>query len=222
MKKLSSFFDHTNVYDDATEDDIKQLCEEAKKYNFYAVCVMPKYVKLVSDLLKKSKVKVCSVVSFPDGKNKTEEKIVEAKNAISDGAEEIDMVMNYEKLKQGNYDYAEQDIKAVVNACHEKNAIVKVILEASLLTEKEIIKACKISEKAGADFVKSGTTIHGPATIEQVKLMHKSTKLLVKAAGGIRDLKTTLEMIEAGASRIGCSKSMQIIEEAKRKMRENR
>lgn len=216
MKKLSSFFDHTNVQENASDEDITKLCEDAKKYNFYAVCVMPRHVKLVSDLLKKSKVKVCSVVSFPDGNKSTEEKISEAKNAIADGAQEIDMVMDYEKLKQGNYDYAEQDIKAVVDTCHKKNAIVKVIIEASLLTEKEIIKACEICEKAEADFVKSGTTLHGPATIDQVKLMHKSTKLPVKVAGGIRDLKTALEMIKAGASRIGCSKSAKIMEEWKK------
>lgn len=213
-KELASFVDHTLLKPEATEKDIKKICQEAKKYGFATVCVHPYYVKLVANNLKKTSIKVCAVVGFPFGNNKKETKACEAKIACQDGAQEIDMVINIAAMKNKDYSEVEKDIKNVVNAVKKENKknIVKVILETCYLSKKEIVKACKLIEKAKADFVKTSTGFGTRgATIEDIKIMRKSCNLKIKASGGIRNTEQAIAMIKAGASRIGCSKSIDIV-----------
>jgi deoxyribose-phosphate aldolase len=198
VKNLNRYIDHTMLKPDARESDIKKLCNEAKQYQFYAVCVNSSYVSLASRELKDSGIKIASVVGFPLGAVHTEAKIKEAQTAFKEGADEIDMVIHIGALKDGRYDYVFSDIRALVEIAKKHNAIVKVILETCLLTDEEVIKACEIST--------AGATVH------HVKLMKSIVKndLQVKASGGIRDRKKAIEMIEAGATRIGASASIDI------------
>ena len=213
-KNLAGKIDHTMLKSDATPDEIKSLCEEAKKYNFASVCINPCYVSLCSKLLKGTEVKVCTVIGFPLGATTTEVKKFEAEQAIQNGAQEIDMVINVGRLKQGNYDYVFNDVNQVVLTAKRKNLICKVILETALLTDEEKVKACVICKKAGADFVKTSTGFSkGGATVGDVALMKYvvGSGIGVKASGGIRTKKEAEEMIASGADRIGASASVKIV-----------
>ncbi|NLI66725.1 MAG: deoxyribose-phosphate aldolase [Tissierellia bacterium] len=205
--------DHTILKPDTKKDEIQALCQEAKEFGFYAVCVNPYYVSLCKDLLEGSKVKIATVIGFPLGANTSDIKALETKKAIDDGADEIDMVINIGALKDGDYGVVRDDIKAVVEAAKDR-ARVKVIIETSLLTDDEKIKACELSLEAGADFVKTSTGFStGGATVEDVKLMKSvvKDKMEIKASGGVRDFETARKMIEAGARRIGTSSGVKIV-----------
>ncbi|ACS90202.1 MULTISPECIES: deoxyribose-phosphate aldolase [Thermococcus] len=215
---VAKYIDHTNLKAYTSKEDIIKLCEEAKKYNFYAVCVNPYRVKLAKEHLKGTDIKVASVIGFPLGATPTEVKVFEANKALEDGADELDMVINIGALKDKDYEYVKKDIEDVTKVAHEKGAIVKVIIETCYLTEEEKEIACKLAMEARADFVKTSTGFGtGGATIEDVKLMRRvvGDKLGVKAAGGIRTYEDALAMINAGANRIGTSSGVKIIEGAK-------
>ena len=214
---IARYIDHTILKPEATAEDVKKLCTEAKEYNFASVCVNGSYAKLVSTELAGSDVKTCVVVGFPLGAMTKEAKAFETTDAIKNGANEIDMVINVGALKEKNYDLFKEDIEAVVNAAKGK-AIVKVIIETCLLTDEEKVKACEISKEAKADFVKTSTGFStGGATKEDIALMRKTVgeSLGVKASGGVRDYKTSIDMINAGASRIGSSAGIAIVSESK-------
>jgi len=212
--ELARMIDHTLLKTDATEDDVRRLCQEALEYGFASVCVQPVYVSLAARLLEGSPVKVCSVAGFPFGANLTETKAFEARAAVDDGAAEIDMVINVGALKSRDYRAVVSDIEGVVKAVG-RDALVKVILETGLLTDDEKVTACRLSQEAGAHFVKTSTGfIAGGATEEDVRLMRETVgpEMGVKAAGGIRDAATALRMIAAGASRLGCSASVAVMQ----------
>ena len=214
---IGKYIDHTILKPEATVDEVKKLCREAKEYNFASVCVNGCNAKLVSTELAGSDVKTCVVVGFPLGAMTKEAKAFETSDAIKNGADEIDMVINVGALKDKNYDLLKQDVEAVVNAAKDK-AIVKVIIETCLLTDEEKVKACEISKEAKADFVKTSTGFStGGATKEDIALMRKTVGegLGVKASGGVRDYNTAMDMINAGASRIGASASISIVSESK-------
>ncbi len=205
--------DHTLLAPQATAQEIEQLCAEAKEYGFASVCVQPYRVALASDLLRDSKVAVCTVVGFPHGANGSA-KAVEAANAVQAGATEIDMVLNIGAVKDGDWDVVEKEIRQVKEAVGEH--VLKVILETGLLTKDEIVTACRVAQKAGADFVKTSTGFAGSgATVEDIRLMRATvgTAMGVKASGGIRDKETAQAMIDAGATRIGASASVRICTE---------
>ena len=213
MNNIASYIDHTMLAPQATVSQIRKLCEEAVKYHFASVCVNSCHVALCAELLKGTGVNVCTVVGFPLGAMSTKAKAFEAECAVADGAVEIDMVINVGALKDENWTFVEDDIRAVKKACGGK--LLKVILETCLLTDDEIVRACQISEAAGADYVKTSTGFSkGGATAEAVSLMRKTVgdRLGVKASGGIRDRESALKMIEAGASRLGCSAGVKIME----------
>ncbi|MGO1469110.1 MAG: deoxyribose-phosphate aldolase [Tissierella sp.] len=215
MDNIALMIDHTLLKPEATRAEIKNLCSEAKKYKFKAVCINPFYVKYCKDLLKDTDVKIATVIGFPLGANTTEAKVFETKNAITNGADEIDMVINIGSLKNKDFDIVKKDIEEVVGAAG-KNKLVKVIIETSLLNHEEKIKACQLSKKAGADFVKTSTGFSsGGATSEDVKLMKSivEDKLEVKASGGVRDIESAKNMIENGATRLGTSSGVKIIKE---------
>lgn len=210
--KINKYIDHTLLKADSVQSQIDQLLSEAKTHEFASVCVNPGWVSYCAEALKGSDVKVCTVVGFPLGATTPETKAFETKNAIENGADEIDMVLNIGKLKQGDYQAVEDDVRAVVEASGDK--LVKVIIEACLLTDDEKIKACQLSVAAGADFVKTSTGFStGGATISDVKLMRQTVgpEIGVKAAGGARSLEDALAFIEAGATRIGTSAGVKII-----------
>lgn len=210
--EINRYIDHTLLAADATKDRIIKLCNEAKEYKFASVCVNSCWVRLCADLLKGSDVEVCTVVGFPLGAMVTKAKAYEAECAVSDGADEVDMVINIGDLKDGDYKAVEDDIRAVKAACGDK--LLKVIIECCLLSDEEKVKACELSEAAGADYVKTSTGFSkGGATAEDVALMRRTVgdRLGVKAAGGIRDRATAEKMIEAGASRLGCSAGIAIV-----------
>jgi len=212
---LSRFIDHTVLKPDASHDQIAQLCYEARKHVFASVCVNPSNVKLCADLLEDSEVLVCTVVGFPLGATSTEAKVFETQKAIRDGATEIDMVINVGALKSRDLELVEGDIAAIARACHAGGAILKVIIEAALLTDEEKVIACQLAKVAEADFVKTSTGFGpGGATAADVALMRKvvGPTMGVKAAGGIRTYADAQEMIAAGASRIGASASVKIIQ----------
>jgi deoxyribose-phosphate aldolase len=212
---LAHMIDHTLLKPDATQDQIAQLCYEARKYEFASVCVNPANVELCSQLLKGSRVLVCTVVGFPLGATSTETKVFETQQAIRGGANEVDMVINVGALKSRDYELVERDVAAVARACHAANAILKVIIEAALLTDEEKVAACQLAKVAGADFVKTSTGFGpGGATVEDVGLMRRvvGPAMGVKAAGGIRTTEDAKRMVAAGASRIGASASIKIIQ----------
>jgi len=210
---LAKYIDHTILKPETSEEQVKVICAEAREHGFFSVCVNPCYVALVKKELEGSETKVCSVISFPLGANLPAVKAFEATQSIEAGADEIDMVINIGALKDGKYDYVREDIKAVVEACKGK-ALLKVIIEACLLTDEEKVKACELSKEAGADYVKTSTGFStGGATAEDIALMRKTVgpELGVKASGGVRDFEGAKKMIDAGASRIGASSSVAIV-----------
>lgn len=208
----NKLIDHTNLHQNAKEEDIIKLCSEAKEFNFMSVCVNPDFVSLCAKELKGSDVKVCTVIGFPLGSNTTEVKVFETKDAIKNGASEIDMVINVSALKDKKFDYVLNEIKEIKAACDGK--LLKVILETCLLDNEEIIKACELSKEAGADFVKTSTGFStAGATVEAVRIMRETVgpNMGVKASGGIRTRESLLAMVEAGANRIGTSSGTKII-----------
>jgi deoxyribose-phosphate aldolase len=216
LQKLAKMIDHTELKSSSGEKKIKKLCDEAKEFGFISVCVNPAYVPFAYSLLKDSEVLVCSVVGFPLGMNTSEIKALEAKKAVESGAEEIDMVLNVGAMKDGRYDYVFEDIKKVVEA--SKPAHVKVIFETCYLTDEEIVKACQLSVKAGAHYVKTSTGFGAfGAFAQHIELMRKTVgpNIGVKASGGVTNFKDALRMIEAGASRLGTSAGIVILEGAK-------
>lgn len=211
--ELNRYIDHTLLKANATEEGIDKLVEEAKKYNFASVCVNPCWVKHCAKLLKGTNTKVCTVIGFPLGATSTESKIEELKQAIKDGATELDMVINIGKLKDKDYNYVENEIRELKKCC--KDLILKVIIETCLLTDEEKVKVCKLALDAKADFVKTSTGFStGGATVEDVKLMRDTVgkTMGVKASGGVRTKEDALKMIEAGATRIGTSNGIAIVE----------
>ena len=216
--QLAALIDHTLLKPEATDDDVQRLCDEARRYGFYSVCVNPSFVQRSRMLLRDSAVKVCCVVGFPLGAQPPEIKVLEARRAIREGAREIDMVINIGALKGGDDELVRRDIRGVVEACREGRAACKVILETALLTDAEKVRGCELAMRAGADFVKTSTGFSkGGATVEDIELMARTVaprKLGVKASGGIRSYDDVVRMIRAGATRIGCSSSVQIMEQA--------
>ncbi len=219
-KDMAKMIDHTNLSAQGTVEDIKTLCQEAMEHEFASVCVLPIYVPFASRQLEESSVKVCTVIGFPLGGNTTETKSFEVRNAIKNGATEVDMVMNIAAFKSGSYDLVESDIGSVVEATNTagvtSDIIVKVILETCYLDEEEIKRASEVAMNAGADFIKTSTGF-GPdgATPEAVNFMRKTVgrELGVKASGGIRSFSDALEMLDAGANRIGTSSGVAIVTE---------
>lgn len=212
---LAKMIDHTLLKPNATPDQIAQLCFEARKYGFASVCINPAWVKLSAQLLEGSPVKVCTVIGFPLGASAPEVKVFECQNAIEHGATEIDMVLNIGALKARDLDLVARDIRDVVAAAHARRAIVKVIIEAALLTDEEKTIACLLSKEAGADFVKTSTGFaSGGATVHDVALMRRAVgpDMGVKAAGGVRTYADAESMIKAGATRIGASAGVKIIQ----------
>ncbi|RFB17566.1 deoxyribose-phosphate aldolase [Bacillus sp. HNG] len=213
MTNIAKLIDHTALKADTTKAQIEKLCAEAKEYGFMSVCVNPTWVETAANLLKDSEVKVCTVIGFPLGASTPETKAFETKDAIEKGATEVDMVINIGALKDKNDELVEKDIRAVVEAAKGK-ALTKVIIETCLLTDEEKLRACELAVKAGADFVKTSTGFStGGATVEDIRLMRKTVgpDIGVKASGGVRDAKGTQDMIDAGATRIGASSGVAIV-----------
>ena len=213
MMKLNKYIDHTLLKPDATTEQIKKICDEAKKYDFASVCVNSCHAELVARELKDSGVSTCCVVGFPLGAMLTEAKAYEARLAIEKGANEIDMVINIGAAKEGNWKLVEDDIKAVVDACHPK-ALLKVIIETCLLTDEEKIKMCEIVSESGADYIKTSTGFSkGGATFDDIKLFkaHVAPQLKIKAAGGISSIADAEEFIKLGADRLGTSRIVKIV-----------
>jgi deoxyribose-phosphate aldolase len=217
-RELARYIDHTLLRADATAEDVRRLCAEAKEFGFASVCVNPTYVKLSASELAGSPVAVCTVVGFPLGTHAPEIKGMETRRAIREGATEIDMVVNIGALKGGDCELVLRDIRAVTDACLERRVLCKVIIETALLTDEEKVVACQLARKARADFVKTSTGFGpGGATAHDVALMLdavRNTAMGVKASGGIRTLEDARKMIEAGATRIGASASIKIMKEA--------
>ncbi len=212
-QNFARMIDHTLLKAEATKEQIEKLCAEAKQFNFASVCVNPTWVKRSSELLQGSDVLVCTVIGFPLGANTPAVKAFEAKDAIANGAKEVDMVINIGALKDKNYEHVQADIAAVVEAA-KGSALVKVIIEACLLTDEEKVKACELAVAAGADYVKTSTGFStGGATAEDIALMRKTVgpELGVKASGGVRSLDDMKKMVEAGATRIGASSGVAIM-----------
>ena len=211
--EINKFIDHTALKPNTNKKAILKLIEEAKEHNFASVCINPCWIPLASKELQGSDIKVCTVIGFPLGANTTETKVFETRDAIQKGAQEIDMVINVAMLKDKDYNYIENEIKQIVEASKDK-AIVKVILETCLLTDEEKIKACELSQKASADFVKTSTGFStGGATVHDVALMRKTVgeDMGVKASGGIHTHEEAMAMINAGASRIGASAGVKLL-----------
>lgn len=210
---INKLIDHTALKPNTNKESILKLIAEAKTYDFASVCVNPCWVALAHQELKNTDVKVCTVIGFPLGANTTEVKVFETKDAIEKGAQEIDMVINIAMLKDKEYDYVENEIHQIVEAAKDK-AIVKVIIETCLLTDEEKIKACELSQKAGADFIKTSTGFStGGATVHDIVLMRKTVgaKMGVKASGGVHTHEEALAMVEAGATRIGASAGVKLL-----------
>ncbi|HEX3583270.1 MAG TPA: deoxyribose-phosphate aldolase [Thermoanaerobaculia bacterium] len=216
--KLVKLIDHTILKPEATDEDIEKLCNEAKQYRFYSVCVNPVWVPKARTLLRGTDVKICAVVGFPLGAQSPEIKTLEARRALREGAKEIDMVINIGALKSKDDLLVARDIRGVVEVCDEARAVSKVILETALLTDEEKVRGCQLSMKAGADFVKTSTGFSkSGATVEDVALMARTVaprKLGVKASGGVRTYEDVVKMVQAGATRVGSSNSVKIVEEA--------
>lgn len=214
MKDFSKYIDHTLLSSKATESDIKKLCADAEKFDFCSVCVHPAYVKLCKNLLKESSVKTCTVIGFPFGQNTTQVKVFETEQAVKDGADEIDMVINIAKLLENDLKYVEKEIAAVRKSCPGK--ILKVIIETCYLDDKQLKNACVACVNAKADFVKTSTGYGtGGASIEVVEKMKSfiKNKSLIKASGGIRNKEFALNLIKAGASRLGTSSAVSFMQE---------
>ena len=215
--KMNKYFDHTLLAENATKSEVEQLCKEAREYDFMSVCVNPYFVPLAKKELAGSDVKVCTVIGFPLGQMSTKAKVFEANDAVKMGADEVDMVINVSALKDQDYDYVRNEIHEIKEACEGK--LLKVILECCYLSKEEIKKASELAKEAGADFVKTSTGFgKGGAKAEDVKIMRETvgSDMGVKAAGGIHTLADFKAMVDAGANRIGCSHSIQIMEESKK------
>lgn len=215
--KMNKYFDHTLLAANATRSEVEQLCKEAKEYDFMSVCVNPYFVPLAKKELAGSDVKVCTVIGFPLGQMSTKAKVFEANDAVKMGADEVDMVINVSALKDQDYDYVRNEIHEIKKACEGK--LLKVILECCYLSKEEIKKTSELAKEAGADFVKTSTGFgKGGAKAEDVKIMRETvgSDMGVKAAGGIHTLADFKAMVDAGANRIGCSHSIQIMEESKK------
>ncbi|MEL4030378.1 deoxyribose-phosphate aldolase [Caldifermentibacillus hisashii] len=215
--EIAKYIDHTLLKADATKSQIETLCNEAKEYGFFSVCVNPTWVSFAANILEGSDVKVCTVIGFPLGATTSETKAFETVNAIHNGAKEVDMVINIGALKNGDLDAVKNDIEAVVNAA-KGQALVKVIIETSLLTDDEKKTACRLAVEAGADYVKTSTGFSiGGATAGDIQLMRETVgpEIGVKASGGVRTAADAKAMIEAGASRIGASSGVAIVKEWK-------
>ncbi|MRX71315.1 deoxyribose-phosphate aldolase [Bacillus lacus] len=214
FENIAKTIDHTALKADTKKEQIETLCSEAREYGFASVCVNPAWVELAAQRLQGSEVKVCTVIGFPLGANTPETKAFETKDAISKGAGEVDMVINIGALKEGDDELVERDIRAVVDAAAGQ-ALTKVIIEASLLTDEEKVRACELAVKAGADYVKTSTGFStGGATVEDITLMRKTVgpDIGVKASGGVRDRAGAEQMISAGATRIGASAGVSIVQ----------
>lgn len=214
MINLSKYIDHTLLKPTATEMDFRKLCEEIYQNSFYSACVPPFYVSFVKELLEYSDAKVCTVVGFPLGYHSTETKIAEAQKTLADGADELDMVMNINAFKSMAYETVKQEIKALAEIAHDKNAVLKVIIETAYLDNFDIRIACEICEEAGADFVKTSTGFAPKgADIEQVKLMREvlPSNIQIKASGGIQTYEQAAAFIGAGATRLGTSSGVAIV-----------
>lgn len=212
---LAGMIDHTLLKPDATSDKIAQLCFEARKYHFASVCVNPTHVKLCADLLRGSDVKVCTVIGFPLGATSAEVKAFETQNALDNGATEIDMVLNIGALKAGENELVARDIRGVVETSHKAGALTKVIIETALLTDEEKVVACLLSKEAGADYVKTSTGFSGGgATVHDIELMRRTVgpTIGVKASGGIHNREEAEALVAAGATRIGASAGVKIIQ----------
>jgi deoxyribose-phosphate aldolase len=211
--ELAGYIDHTLLKPGSVTSQFEQLCDEAVKYKFKSVCVNSSWVPFVAKKLRGTGVKICSVIGFPLGEMDTRSKAFEARNAIGNGAEELDMVINVSALKSGNLKLVEEDIRAIKRVCRS-STVLKVILETGLLTDEEKIIACEISRKVGADFVKTSTGFSGSgATIHDVALMRRivGSQMGVKASGGIRNFEQAVALIHAGASRLGCGASVEVV-----------
>ena len=215
IENLNKYIDHTLLKPEATEGEIKALCEEAAEFDFMSVCIQPYWVKKAAAFLNDTNVKVCTVIGFPLGANTTEVKVFEAKEAVQNGADEIDMVINIGALKDGDYETVKQEIDSIAQAI-KGQAILKVIIETALLTDEEKIKASELTREAGAEFVKTSTGFStGGATLADVKLMRETVgpTVGVKASGGVRSYDDAMAFIEAGATRLGASSGKKIVEE---------
>jgi deoxyribose-phosphate aldolase len=217
--EVVKLIDHTLLKPEATDEEIEKLCAEAREYKFYSVCVNPIWVPKAKQLLRGTTVKVCAVVGFPLGAQAPDIKTLEARRALREGAQEIDMVINIGALRSKDDRLVGRDIRGVVEVCDEARAVSKVILETALLTDEEKVRACELSMKAGADFVKTSTGFSkSGATVEDIALMARTVaprKLGVKASGGVRTYADLLKMVQAGATRVGSSNSVKIVEEAR-------
>lgn len=221
MKKseLARYIDFTILKPDALEDDVIELCKNAKKYNFEAVCISPCYVKLAKKLLENSNISICTVIGFPHGLNTQETKIFEGLDAILNGANELDIVVNNSYTKSKKFDLVEQELKAFCKKMKEtkSNIVIKIIIETAILNDEEKIALANIVKNSGADFIKTSTGFSkSGATLEDIKLLRKivGNDFLIKASGGIRDYQTAIDMINAGANRLGVSAGIAIIEGA--------
>lgn len=213
IENINTYIDHTVLKANATFIDVEKICDEAKKYNFASVCINPCFVEFAKQKLVNSTVKVCTVIGFPLGANTSKVKVLETKNAIKNGADEIDMVINIGKLLSSDFDYVLNEIKAIKKAC--KKRVLKVIIETALLDEGLIIKMCEIVNQSGADFIKTSTGFStAGATVKDIKTMatHIIKPIGIKASGGISNYKDAVAMIEAGATRLGTSKGVIIVE----------
>lgn len=213
-QSIASMIDHTLLKPDATKMEIQELCREAKEYGFASVCVNPSYVKLCSEQLRDTRVRVCTVIGFPLGTTTSEAKVREAEQAIADGARELDMVIHVGMLKSGEYDYVERDIAAIASVARRSSILLKVIIETGLLTDEEKVKACILAKRAGANFVKTSTGFaKGGATAGDIALMRRvvGSALGVKASGGVRTQEQARQLIASGADRIGASASVKIV-----------
>jgi deoxyribose-phosphate aldolase len=219
-KQLASYIDHTLLEATATEERIKQLCQDAVEYGFHAICINPRWVPLAAELLHNTKVNVASVVSLPLGADSTKIKAAQAKDAIFAGADEIDMVADLAAIIEGDWQYLSSQLKAVLKVCRSMRpaVLLKVIIESTVLTREQKIFACQIANSCRVDFIKTSTGLHpaGGATVEDVTLIKENApNCKVKAAGGIKTAKQAVEMLQAGAERIGTSSGVQIINELK-------
>ena len=217
---IAKMLDHSTLQPFLTAQDIRAGCEIALRHNTASVCARPGVIKLVSQLLRGSDVKTCTVIGFPHGAHRTDVNAFEAERALDDGCQELDMVIQIGLMKASNFQAAEDDVRAVAGAVHRRGAILKVILETCYLSEEQKIAACELCERAGADFVKTSTGYGtAGATVEDVRLLraHVSPRVLVKASGGIRDFETVLAMRAAGAARCGVSATVAIMEDALRR-----
>lgn len=222
---IAKMLDHSTLQPFLTEEDIRKGCELALKYDCASVCARPCDVPILAEMLKGSDVKVCTVIGFPHGSHETAIKVAEAKLALEEGCQELDMVLNIGKMIRGDHDYVKGEIKQIADLAHEQGAIVKVILETCYLTDEQKKIACRLSEEAGADFVKTSTGYGSKGcTIDDLKLMRAavSAHVRVKGSGGIRDLDTVLSARAVGASRCGVSATAKIMEEAEARYAEGK